>query len=516
MPMLAEFQDTEPPKYNPAFLGFGYDALNLDTFRGFHLRILDMTISYQLIANVFVTNPPSFEDALNSRIGELVQGLSVSFTNPSSRSQIYRDLALAYISHLTGIPAPPTPYTPVVPPLAAAARAAGGFTATEIERRLEYINYRNRVEGDATTLLNNIGRIIGEIGLDYLKEQPLFDSQIYVRLFDLEFLLGAQVALGFGINSRSFINVKEDTTGFTVDVTRLNLPRMNLNEVNLATLPGPIPNWVAASRVDTLLGLALGLATTNYLRDLTNALDQNRLGSLVLRSLFEQSYIKLYQVIEPNVRFSFGVSLTPWLYWGNRFQAQLLWGVDNLMLDPDVLDLSEPIKLAGFLYNPLNYQVSIHAGWDTALLIQPVEWWNLSIMFTDVLGLAPSITNASQVYWGDFYYPIDLQLGTFFQFRIGSEIRLGFGGDIYQFISMIAAREQRFSHTSSVQFIDYLRAKFYFEYISQFRLSVHYWNQGIGFAFEFDFLSFHPGIGVEIDFDLKDVRIRLDILHLTN
>ncbi|MEM9424496.1 MAG: hypothetical protein AAF975_06895, partial [Spirochaetota bacterium] len=505
-PMLGEFQSRVPPTYNPAFLGFGRDALRPDLSRRFHLRLLDMMTSYDLLAMVFVTDAPSLEDELNSRIGELIKGLSVNFTDLSSRSQMYRDALTSYVRDLNNNVVPPLVTTATTPPL--------GLSRPEIEASGEYIRYKNRMEGDATTLLNNLGKVLGGIGVDYLKKQSFFNSSFYLQLFDVEFLLGQQVALGFGVNIRAHIHAKDDFSGFTIDVNRLDLPKMSLNGI-------PLPSgteWRSLPAVaEARLRAVLGLATGNYIQNLATSLDQNALGSLILRSMFEQSYIDLYHVVEPNLRLAFGFPLTSWLYVGNRFQAQFLWGMDNIMVAPDVLDLSRPIKLAGFVYNPFNYQVSIHAGWDVSFLVQPFDWWVFSFMVTDLVGFAPGRIKTSRTYWGDLYYPIDLQVGTFFQFRLGADVRLGFGADIYELMGMAFKRRQRFNPVLDYgSFVNHIRGKFYFDYLGQFRLAAHYWSRSFGVALRFDFLTFHPGVGVEVDFDLKDIRIRLDIFHFTN
>ncbi len=502
-PMLGELVGQELPAYNPALLALGIDPLREDLPRRFHLRFLDMMSSYWLLSEIFVTDTPSFEQALSSRMPALVDGLSVTFTDLSSRSQMYREALQSYYQDKQN------PKKIDVTDVAATLEKPGFvfLSRAEIERAPAFKKYKERLEGDAQTLLENMGKIIGDIGIEYLQDQSFFHSQAYAQLFDIEFLLGRQAALGLGVNVRDHIDVADDFSGFHVDVGRLTLPAMNMS----------IPNWEDGFPAQKdLLMATIGLATANYVDRLTHSLSAEQLGTLVLRSMFEQSFINLYHVVEPNLRFSFGVPVNHWLYLGSRLKGHLLWGMDNLMIDPDALDLSEPIKLAQFMYNPVNYQLGVHAGWDISLLAQPLDWLSLSLMVSDVVGIAPSEQNASQDYWGDPYYPIDLQLGSFAQFPLDHGLHIGFGADVYEIISMLAKRPQRFNPSRELEFVDRLRFKFELDYMDQFRLMLHYWHQAFGLELQLDFLTFHPSIGVDINFDLSDIRVNLNILNFTS
>ena len=499
-PMLGELVGHELPAYNPALLALGIDPLREDLPRRFHLRFLDMMSSYRLLSEIFVTDTPSFEQALSSRMPELGAGLSVTFTDLSSRSQMYREALLSYYQDRKEIDVAEVVATLKKPGL-------GSLSRAEIELAPAFKKYKERLEGDARILLKNTGKIIGGIGIEYLQDQSFFHSQAYAQLFDIEFLLGRQAALGLGVNVRDHIDVADDFSGFHVDTGRLTLPVMNMN----------IPNWQAGFLgTETNLTAVIFLATANYIDRLTHSLSAEQLGILVLRSMFEQSFINLYHVVEPNLRFSFGVPVNQWLYLGSRLKGHLLWGLDNLMIDPDALDLSEPIKLAQFMYSPVNYQLGVHASWDLSLLAQPLDWLSLSLMVSDVVGIAPSEQNASQDYWGDPYYPIDLQLGSFAQFPLDHGLQIGFGADVYEIISMLAKRPQRFNPSRELEFVDRLRFKFELDYMEQFRLMLHYWHQAFGLELQLDFLTFHPSVGVDINFDLSDIRVNLNILNFTN
>ncbi|WGK68656.1 hypothetical protein P0082_09220 [Candidatus Haliotispira prima] len=505
-PMLGQFDNREPPHYNPAFLGLGRDALRVDLPERFQFRMIDLMASYKLLSNLFITDPPGLDDTLNKYTNDLVAGLSVTFTNLSSRNQIYQDVLGAYITDLQ---------TNVIPPLAgiATANAPPGLSQAEIEASADYTRYKNRLEGDGAIMSRNVGNVLEKVIADYVKDQSFITSKVYLQLFDADFLPDRQVALSFGINVRNHLEIADDLSGFTLDTSGIVLPQMSLDGTTLPSNADWAANSVTAT---TNLRLAMEQVSTSYINNLAGALNANTLGTLVLRSLFEQSYINLYHVIEPNVRISFGVPITEWFYIGNRFQGQLLLGLDSLMIDPSVLDTNSPTKLALFIYDPANYRVSVHAGWDVSFLIRPLEWLSFSLMVTDVLGLAPGQNNASKNSWGDLYYPIDLHFGTFLRIPIGLDLRIGIGADMYEFISMVSERKQRFNLANSKDFVDHFRAKLYFDYVGQFRLTLHYWNRAIGLGLQFDFLTFHPGIGVEVDFDLQDVRIRLDLLHFTN
>ncbi len=501
-PLLSQHDQKEPPRYNPAFLGLGHDPLRNDLFRNFHLRVLDIMISSKYLSDISLSPLPKLQNALLSRVDELVKGLSVPFSDLSSREQIYIDALDSYQNDIQN---------DLVPPLAAGANI--GLSQDEIEQEPEYRRYRNRLEGDASTLLNNTGRVLGQTVGHYLNEQSALHGEGHASILDLEFLLADQLSLGFGVNIRSHIDIADDLSGFTVDVQRLDLPNMSLDGIALPPdgLWQNEPN-VAAGNLEA----ALYLASVNYLARLSSSLSIDELTSLVLGSLFEQSFIDLFHVIEPNLRFSFGIPLSKWLYLGSRLQTQLLWGVDNLMVGRAVLDKIGYTRLFEYIYNPANYRLSFHTGWDLSLLIQLADWFNFSLMVTDVLGIAPGRANATPNYWGDFYYPIDVHLGVYFEFPLSPDLRLGLGADVYELVSLIAQRRQRFSIVEGFEFVDYFRAKLYFEYENQFSVALHYWNQAIGLSFQLDFLAIHPSVGVELDFDLNDVRIRLNILHFTN
>ena len=510
-PMLAEPDSRTPVYYNPAFLGMSRLMGSFDrSVRGylslFQLRILDLLTSVKFLGAFTITDRPNFEEAIGNRVAELIVGLSVPFTgiNVSSRSQVYQALGTAYGTQLS---------RDVFPVLDATGRAPPGLSRADIEGNREWQDYKNRLEGDSRTLLVNTSRILGEIGVGYLKEQPFFNSQAYLRVLDAEFLLGEHVSLGFGINGRTRIHVRDDVSDLRLDTRNLNLPQLSLDGISLpeARIWGADP-----ANAGTQLLAGLVLATTRYYVDLESSLSEETLGSLVLKQMFAQDFISLYYVIEPNLRLSAGFPLASRLYWGMRFHLQLLLGMDNLMIPQRVLDLSNPTRLAEYMLLPTNYQLGLHAGFDTSLLFWPFDWLGFSIMFTDLLGLAPGEENASADSWGDFYYPLDLQLGTFLTFPLGSSFRLGLGFDVDSVFSMILRRSQRFDLVKSFELVDHMRAKLTFEYIDQFRVMLHYWQRGIGLALQLDFLAFHPSVGVEIDFDIQDMRISLDILRFTN
>ena len=505
-PMLAEPDSRTPVYYNPAFLGMG--IFNRDvSFRSFHLRVLDVLTSLKFFTAFTLTDLPNFEESIGKKISKLVVGLSVDLTSASSFGEIFVRLDNAYAAKLAvlniilrGIATDPTKRIP------------NSLSQAEIEGEIPWQNYKNTLEKDTRTLLTNNSRILGAVVTEYLKDQPLFNSQAYLRLLDAEFLLGEHVSLGFGINARVESQIRDDVSGLRIDNRSLNLPQLSLDGINLPTNE----SWRdATDDAATELLTALANSTGQY-TNARNALLNSGLVSLALQQMFAQDFISFYYAIEPSLRLSLGFSLTNWLYLGMRLHSQLFLGMDNRMIPRNVLDLNNLGNLAKYIFSPINYQLGLHIGFDMSLLFWPFEWAGFSIMLTDLLGLAQGKDNTSAKYWGDFYYPIDLQLGGFAVIPLGANFRLGLGLDVYNLVSMIFQRSQRFDLAGSFSFIDHLRAKLTFEYNNQFRIMLHYWQQGVGVALQLDFSKFHPSVGVEMDFDLQDIRINLDILRFTN